>query len=347
VWLQSPNRAAEYKAIGINHFIGLWQGPTEEQLAALKRAGMPVICDQNPVALRHRDDSTIIGWLQNDEPDNAQSDGKGGYGPPVTPAEVVRRYREMKAADPTRPVYLNLGQGVAWDRWYGRGVRTNHPEDYAEYVKGGDILSFDIYPVVHDNAEVKGKLWLVPFGVDRLVKWAGGRGPVWDDIECTRIGNPKAKPSPAQVRAEVWMSLIHGSRGIVYFVHQFQEAGGFIEAALLADKEMASAVGRLNHQILSLAPALNSPTVAGGATVARSDPAVPVDLMVKRHGGATYVFAVAMRDGPTRANFSVKGLRGSRSAEVLGEGRRVAVSGGRFADTFKGYEVHLYRIDNP
>ncbi|HEY3281737.1 MAG TPA: hypothetical protein VGN26_05635, partial [Armatimonadota bacterium] len=63
-----------------------------------------------------------------------------------------------------------------------------------------------------------------------------------------------------------------------------------------------------------------------------------------RHGGATYVFAVAMRDGPTRASFSVKGLKGSRSAEALGEGRRVAVSGGRFTDTFKGYEVHLYRI---
>ena len=23
---------------------------------------------------------------------------------------------------------LNLGQGVAWDGWYGRGTRTNHPE---------------------------------------------------------------------------------------------------------------------------------------------------------------------------------------------------------------------------
>ena len=41
---------------------------------------------------------------------------------------------------------LNLGQGVAFDNYIGRGVRRNHPEDYPEYVKGCDIASFDIYP---------------------------------------------------------------------------------------------------------------------------------------------------------------------------------------------------------
>ena len=67
---------------------------------------------------------------------------------------------------------LNLGQGVAWDGWYGRGVRTNHPEDYAEYVRGGDIISFDIYPAVHDKPAVAGKLWYVARGVERLRGWA-------------------------------------------------------------------------------------------------------------------------------------------------------------------------------
>ena len=32
VWLQSPARAADYKAIGINLYVGLWRGPTEAQL---------------------------------------------------------------------------------------------------------------------------------------------------------------------------------------------------------------------------------------------------------------------------------------------------------------------------
>ena len=88
---------------------------------------------------------------------------------------------------------LNLGQGVAWDGWYGRGVRTNHPEDYPEYVKGCDIVSFDIYPACHENKEVAGKLWYVPKGVDRLRQWTGGRKDVWCCIETTRIDNSDRK----------------------------------------------------------------------------------------------------------------------------------------------------------
>src|SRR5437867_7259618 len=72
VWLQDPKNAEKFKAVGINLFIGLWEGPTENQLAALKAAGMPVICEQNEVALKHKDDRTIVGWMHGDEPDNAQ-----------------------------------------------------------------------------------------------------------------------------------------------------------------------------------------------------------------------------------------------------------------------------------
>src|SRR2546430_15731843 len=36
----SPANAARYRAAGINTFVALWKGPTEEQLKALKSAGM-------------------------------------------------------------------------------------------------------------------------------------------------------------------------------------------------------------------------------------------------------------------------------------------------------------------
>ncbi|MEN6333840.1 MAG: hypothetical protein ABFE01_06225, partial [Phycisphaerales bacterium] len=176
VWLQSPGNAQRYRDAGFNLYVGLWRGPTDEQLSQLKAAGMRVICEQNAVAMRRLDDPTIVGWMHGDEPDNAQSLGEGkGYGPPVPPAKIVADYERIRAADPSRPVMLNLGQGVAWDGWYGRGVRTNHPEDYSEYVKGCDIASFDIYPVAHDKPEVAGKLWYVARGVERLKEWSQGR----------------------------------------------------------------------------------------------------------------------------------------------------------------------------
>jgi hypothetical protein len=309
----------------------------------LKKAGLSVICEQNEVGLRHRDDPVIVGWMSGDEPDNAQSWGASlGWSAPVAPAKVVQEYQRMHSADPSRPVLLDLGQGVAWDDWRGRGSRTHHPEDYPQYLEGCDIASFDIYPVVHPQAEVAGKLWYVARGVERLVQWTGGRKDVWNAIECTHVENPDRKATPRQMRCEAWMSLIHGSRGLIFFVHQFKPV--FREAALLDDPEMLAAVSALNRQITELAPVLNSPVVTNTATVVCDNPAVPVATMLKRHEGATYLFAVAMRDGATTATFSLKGVAGAGTVEVLGENRSLASLDGAFKDRFDAWDAHLYRL---
>lgn len=344
VWLQSPTNAERYKAAGINVFVALWRGPTDEQLATLRQHGLYAICGQNSRALTHLDDPTILAWMHNDEPDNAQSiPGGKGYGPPILPEKIVADYARMKAADPTRPILLNLGQGVAWDQYIGRGVRRNHPEDYPEYVKGCDIASFDIYPGCHDHPAVAGKLWFVADGVSRLRQWAGPARNVWNCIECTRISNENAKATPAQVRAEVWMSLVRGSRGIIYFCHQFKPT--FIEAGLLADAAMLAEVTAINRQIQELAPVLNSPTVEGKLSIATASESAPVEAMVKEHGGKSYVFAVGMRDGAATATFEWSGAPLSGTVEVLGEGRTIAVQDGRFRDEFMPFGVHLYCLN--
>jgi len=343
VWLQDPSKADSYKAAGFNTYIGLWKGPTEQQLSDLKKVGMKVICHQNEVGLKYIDDPTIIGWMHGDEPDNAQPLGEGeGYGPPIPPEKIIEDYQKFRSADATRPVMLNLGQGVAWDGWHGRGVRTNHPEDYPQYIKGCDIASFGIYPVVHPNQQVAGKLWYVARGVERLVKWTEGRRVVWNCIECTRISNPKTKPTPQQVRCEVWMSIIHGSMGLIYFVHEWQPK--FNESAILSDPEMLSAVTKINRQIIELAPVLNGPTIENKASVLSDNNDIPVAIMMKERDGASYLFAVGMRDGGTNAAFNIHGLEGARTVEVLGENRTVNSKDGVFKDNFRAWDVHLYRL---
>ncbi|HEY2589730.1 MAG TPA: hypothetical protein VGI81_28560 [Tepidisphaeraceae bacterium] len=204
VWLQEPALASRYKSAGVTLYVGLWKGPTEKQLSELKEAGMPVVCEQNEVGLHHLDDPTIIGWMQQDEPDNAQevrdASGHKTYGPPVKPATIIERYNAMRAADPTRPVYLGLGQGVANDHWNGRGG-AGKPEDYPQYVKGGDIVSYDIYPVatLPNGAE---QLSIVAKGVDRLMNWTSGGRIIWNVIECTN-SHGQGKATPQQVKAEV------------------------------------------------------------------------------------------------------------------------------------------------
>jgi hypothetical protein len=210
-------------------------------------------------------------------------------------------------------------------------------------VKGCDVVSFDVYPVAGiDKPDGENYLWYVAKGVSRLMDWTGGQKIVWNCLECTHIGDAKKRATPHQVRAEAWMALIHGSKGLIWFVHQFKPQ--FKEAALLDDPVMLPAVTALNRQIQTLAPVLNSPTVADGASVNSSSPGVPIAIMVKRSGGATYLFAVGMRNAPATGSFTVRGLPSTTTATVLGENRRVPVRNGRFADRFGAYDVHLYRI---
>jgi len=262
VWLQNPRNAPAYKKAGFNLYVGLWKGPTARQLEQLKRAGMFVICHQNNMALRHPDRQNIIGWLHRDEPDNAQRRALlPGYNPPVSPAALMTDYQKILSTDNSRPVMLNLGQGVAWDGWRGRGIRTNHPEDYPKYIGAADIVSFDIYPVGHPSAVVAGKLEYVARGVKRLLRWASEGQVVWNIVGASGIKNPDVSPTPPQIRSQVWMSLIHGSRGIIYFVHRFKPR--FVEASLLSEPELLRAVTEINRQIKELVPVLNSQPLRG------------------------------------------------------------------------------------
>jgi hypothetical protein len=343
VCTQDPARAKEYRALGINLILSIWDGPSDEQMKQLHEAGMAAMSEPEAwggKAWAHRDDPGLIGWVHSDEPDNAQTETGGGYGAAIPPAKVMAAYEDMRRRDPTRPMVLCLGQGVANDGWVGRGCKM---EDYPEYAKACDILMYDVYPVVGiRKPDGENYLWWVAKGVDRLREWSGGEKDIWDAVEGTHINDPDKKATPAQVKSEVWMSIIHGSMGIMYFVHQFKPS--FVEAGLLIDPEMMAGVKAVNEQILSLAPVLNSPTVTGKASVKSRAAAVPIDIMVKQHDGATYVLSVGMRNAPTRGSFTVKGLPAHAKAEVLGEDRTLEVKGGRWEDEFAPYGVHLYRV---
>lgn len=331
VWLQSPANARRYKDLGINLYIGLWEGPKEEQIRELEAAKMPVICDLNDWARKNLDRSIIVGWMHNDEPDNAQAKPEGGWGPPIPPDRIVEDYAKIRKTDPKRPVFMNLGQGVAWDGWIGRGERTNKPEDYPRYTKGTDIVSFDIYPVTADHADVRGRLEKVGFGTARLRRWAAPDQPVWACIEATRIGNPNVKPTPAQTRTLAWMAIINGATGLVYFSHQF--APKFIEAGILDDPEMSEGIRRTNAEIRALAPVLNAKSlpvdVQGNAAV-----------LVKRHGRKTHVFAISMTNEPVQFTARIKGLSGN----VTGGG---TLSGEALKDRLGPYEMRHYTITAP
>ena len=185
-------------------------------------------------------------------------------------------------------------------------------------------------------------LWYVAKGIDSLRLWSDYKKPVWCWIETTKIHErSKRKPTPAEVKSEVWMALIHGANGYGFFCHSFTKDPPPDEAAFLHDKEMISAMKEVNMMVTSLASVLNNPTTHGYASASSSNSAVPVDIMTKKQKGANYIFAVAMRPGTTTATFTVKK---GKNVEVLGENRSINITEGKFTDEFSDYGVHLYKV---
>ena len=137
-------------------------------------------------------------------------------------------------------------------------------------------------------------------------------------------------------------SLVYLVVGAILAYVYFTPIYGFLQRPLKVTMDHVNQV-RINRQIHELAPVLNSPDVTDGASVASSEERVPIDIVVKRHAGKTYLFAVAMRDGDATASFTLPGT-GDTRVEVLGEGRTIEAVDGRWEDRFEGYQVHLYRI---
>jgi len=347
VWLQSSENAVSYKQDGgINMYVGLWRQLDQKQFDQLRSAGLKLICEQNDFGLGKKSDPTIFAWMQGDEPDNAQwNDKTKTYDPCIKPEEIINYYEKIKEKDPEHPFYLNLGQGVTYINWVGRGECKGRTDMYSiannGYLKGCDIASFDVYPVNSDDPNVQNNLWMGAKGIDSMKVWSNNSKPIWTWIETTRIGKDShRKPTVNEVKTQVWMALIHGAKGIGYFCHSFYPDSD--EAALLHDKTMLASVREINNQISSLASVLNSNNSAAHAMVKSSNSNVPIDIMTKFYENSTYVFAVAMRNDPTNGTFKVTS---GEQVEVIGENRTLKISNEQFEDQFGGYEVHLYKIN--
>ena len=344
VWLQDPSTANQWKAAGINLFIGLWQGPTNSQLTALQAADMQVIAAKNSMAAAAASMTLsdgrplLVGWLQEDEPDNH----------PKTPAATIQNlYQDIKAFDTTRPVYMGLSQGMGWDNatWIGQGGNINPAVDYPAYLAGTDIGAMDIYPMDCARAQTCGDAWRPALGVDRLHEFGGADQLAWNYIETGDINGNGMEATVEEIKMEVWSSIIHGSKGITYFIHGKTATSNFDHKALLRPENASHLAGvtAINQEIQSLAPVINSETLTGVATVDPSNPNMLVDFMLKEYENATYVFATGMRDYDTVADFSFLEL-GNATVDVLGEDRQIQMVDGIFSDVYLGFATHLYRI---
>jgi hypothetical protein len=300
VWRQCPTYYPTSIGAGINLFLGVSCADPDEQFDRLAGRAMSTVDAKTPGI----SGPGQVGWHHPDEADVsvgnasklAQPKGAGR----VTFLTLTDHFSQRAAPPPN-----------------GKGI-------YPAFFDSADVIGFDTYPVEVrcSIAQIDNVYWMQR----ELVSLTRGK-PTFQWIEagpmehCTN----NEDPTPAVVRAESWLSIAGGARGIGYFPDWWEET-------------IRNEVRLVNREILALAPALLAP-VAKANWSADS----PVRIGARKYNGATYVIAVNSSTSPTTASFNLPGL-GGRTLRVFRDGRTVKPLGDLVTDKLPGLGVAVYVV---
>ncbi len=371
-----PDLGAGLADAGVNLIVGTWDwmNAGSSYIQRAKNLGLKVLAtgpDMNYLQANPGHASTIIGWQTGDEMDMFRVNDPAPFGP-NSPTTVHNAYLANKAADPTRPQHINWGKPMGG--WYytatGGYDTGSRNGDLTLYQKSSEMTSVDYYWWT-DPYENKPNAFGYGVSVDWQRYYArmdNPNKPIWMFVENSRPWDMTGGTAitPAQMEAAIWNSVVHGARGIIYFIHDFERNSGTAERGVWSQAYYNRAAGdaiiakmkSVNARLQSLAPVLNSPELGIiSPTTGRESPSayvtvsstggIPIDMMVRQYGGQTYVFAQAsgndshLNSGNTTATFTwVAG--GSRSIAVRDESRTVTQTDGVWTDTFTPYQLHIY-----
>ncbi|MDA0337694.1 MAG: hypothetical protein O2782_21220, partial [bacterium] len=240
----------------------------------------------------------FLGWMHGDEPDNPEVVDDVFLHTRHPPQALQRAYDEMRASSTPAPMYLNLGQGLA------NGLAQSTPDSlYPAFCRTADIVCYDVYPTSTQENGVE-RLHLTARGVERLRAFAGPDKPLWIWLACTDLngsgsGRGNRAPYAYELRAEVWMSILHGADGIGYFAHQFNPYRGGPAAIPQA---LQGEMTRTNALLHALAPLLRTGTMQRLAVDTRQG---QVSAVLWQQAGQSLLVAVNMGSQATHARLTV------------------------------------------
>jgi hypothetical protein len=224
-------------------------------------------------------------------------------------------------------------------------------QTYTEWLKWTDVTTFDLYPVTGWNQP--SRIPDVGLATKQLVGMARQGQAVWTVVEASdqelSWTPPETKgPTAAQMRAEVWMSIAAGAKGIGYFTISFGRNKNF-QWNNLTD-EIKAELKRTNGQLTELAGPIvlgdtdKKLTVTGDET---KDPATKGHAIMairKEYQGKTYVIAVNMTPAAVKPTFQLETPPGASTADLYKENRTVDVKNATFTDDFAPLAVHIYQL---
>lgn len=340
VYLQSAQRAEQWSEVGINMIVRVNGFTTKDDVERFNSLGMHMIGNDRDRLPLEQLGAAVPLYVGKDEPDNAQRQLDGSYGPCRTPEELAEESAFLRELGQGRPVFRNFGRGIVNPDWKGRGECAGMAADYyPEAIASADVVAFDYYPVMESEP-----LSQVANGARNLAGYiaeAGGKQGQWGIIEASAIRGGVV-PSPEQIRSMAWMQIINGARGLVFFPWEVNEKGARIrEDASFANAETVAGLKRLTQEITALSPAIKSDRLAEFT----KQTSLEISAMARQHDGAVHLFAVSEAAGEGEVTFTLPEVS-AQSVEVLGENRVIAMTNNSFTDQFAPYEAHVYRISN-
>jgi len=223
-------------------------------------------------------DPALLAWMQPDEPELNHEQ-----------ALVQANYRAWHAAAPQIPVWLNVSGG---------SVAKETQSELAPYLSSADWISDDIYPVTG---------WDQPGGLDlneegdwiggtlnTLAGWSG-RKPQLQIVETSNqqlswIPNSRGV-TPDEFRGSVWVSVIHGAKGVIYFPQSF--GSGFSYDGTPDD--VVAEMTKVDAQLKQWSTVLLAP---GHMTVVPK----PFEQATRALNGRTYVITLNFSHSPAELN---------------------------------------------
>lgn len=235
-------------------------------------------------------------------------------------------YALTQEVDGYRPVFFNCGiyddycDIIGADPYWipaGSDPRANSPAAavHRMYNFGGERRN---YPA--DSAEMRRPVWAVPMGE-------------------YFSGCHKRAMLPAENFCQTYLLLIHGVKGLFYFIHPFQHPWSL------------QAMGELSRQMEMLGPIAGLADVPQTVryepgTMKPADNVMPdVHVVLKPDpAGGQVLLAANARWYPVDAAFSISSLGPTGMVSRLFDDARFPVKDGAFRERIEGYGVRAYRL---
>ncbi len=287
--------------VGTNLYAANRCGGLEAQLPALGDRALSAAVQGEAVP----DPGSVVGVFYPDEPD--------GQGLTAKTMATVPPSAGVRFLTLTNHFY----SGAA-PLSYGRGI-------YPGLVAKADMVGFDLYPL--QNWCRPERLVDVYHSQRELVELAKGK-PTFQWIEAAGMTCPHDGPTavtPQTVRAESWLAIAGGAKGL----------GFFPPAAWTGD--VGEAIAEVTETVRSLGPELTAPE-----TPARVDPAEGlVRAGARKSGGKLTIVAANAGYEAAEAAITVPGLNGRALTEVR-TGRRLEPDGDTFVERFPPLGARVY-----